>query len=163
MPDGGRVITSFDIVNAFLDVAPVDLEAMAAAMGIELDMQAQFPDGSSGRVRHVSAPSPHYKIEVNARHSAKRKRFTLAHEIAHYLLHRTQIGDGITDNALYRSRLGEPLETEANRLAVELIMPANLVKTFWRSGIRSLNQLCEMFQVSEEALRIRLQQLRLAP
>ena len=109
----------------------------------------------------MPTPPQRYSIEVNGAHSHARQRFTLAHEIAHYLLHRDQIGDGITDDALYRSGLGDYIETEANRLAAELTMPAKLVRTYWRAGIRNLAQLCKNFEVSEAALRIRLKQLRL--
>ena len=76
-------------------------------------------------------------------------------------MHRVQIGDGITDDALYRSGLADYIETEANKMAAELIMPTQLVRTFWRAGIRSLAQLCTAFEVSEAALRIRLKQPRL--
>jgi Zn-dependent peptidase ImmA (M78 family) len=131
------------------------------ALGLSVDMHAVFANGESGRIfRDGSAPSG-YRIETNGAHSLNRQRFTLAHEIAHFLLHRNQIGDGIVDNALYCSRLGNHMETEANRLVAELLMPAHLMRILWRSGIRSLAQLCNTFEVSEAALRIRLTQLRL--
>ena len=153
--------TSFDIVNSFLDVAPVDLGSMAERLGISVNMNAPFDDGASGRIKRSNNARSGYEIEVNMRHSSRRKRFTLAHEIAHYLLHRSMIGDGITDDALYRSGLGSRIETEANKLAAELLMPARLVRPFWRGGMRGLAQLCNLFDVSEAALRIRLEQLRL--
>ena len=153
--------TSFDIISAFLASAPVNLEGMAEALGLTVDTNADLPDDASGRISRMPANPLQYKIEVNHRHSSRRKRFTLAHEISHYLLHRDQIGDGVTDSAMYRSRLSDYIETEANRLAAELIMPANLLRPVWRAGFRSLVDLCNRFDVSEEALRIRLKQLRL--
>lgn len=153
-------ITSFDIVRPFLDVAPVNLLAMADALGITVDMTASLGP-NSGRITQNSPG--HYLVEVNREHSFVRQRFTLAHEIGHYLLHRNQIGNGITDDGLYRSNLSSYVETEANRMAAELLMPANLIRVLWRSGVRSIAQLCDNFQVSEAALRIRLKQLRLAP
>jgi Zn-dependent peptidase ImmA (M78 family) len=85
----------------------------------------------------------------------------LAHEIAHYLLHRNLIGDGIEDTALYRSRLSDTVEVEANRQAASMLMPAPLVRRVYNAGLRWLQGLSSAFQVSEEAMRIRLQQLRL--
>ncbi len=154
--------TSFDVVNSFLESAPVDLEGMAQALGIVVDMNANFEDDDvSGRICRVDSDPSKYRIDVNQRHSKRRKRFTLAHEISHYLLHRDQIGDGVTDTAMYRSRLNNYMESEANRLAAQLIMPSNLLRPVWRAGFRTIADLCNRFEVSEDALRIRLKQLRL--
>jgi Zn-dependent peptidase ImmA (M78 family) len=157
---GGK--TSFDIVSPFLESAPVDLDGMAKALGLEVFGVDTFQQDEAGRIsRKFDDDQILYVIEINNRHSENRKRFTLAHEISHFLLHRDQIGDGITDSALYRSKLGDYIETEANRLAAQLLMPRLLVRTFFKSGIQSLSQLCGMFRVSDDAMRIRLKQLRL--
>lgn len=160
-PVSDRAETAFDIANRFRDSPPVDLEGMARALGIEVFPRAELSDGVSGRLsRRIDASGrTSFSIDVNGRHSEARRRFTLAHEIAHYLLHRDLMRDGIVDNAMYRSGLPAPVETEANRLAAELLMPPNLIRTFWRAGIQSLSQLCTAFGVSEEAMRIRLKQL----
>jgi IrrE N-terminal-like domain len=157
-----RAKTSFDVVKPFLESAPVDLDGMAVALSLLVFDVGTFHHDESGRIRRIfEGDRIDYVIEINSQHSENRRRFTLAHEISHYLLHRDQIGDGVTDDMLYRSRLGDHIETEANRLAAELLMPRMLVKTLFRSGIRSLTQLCEMFKVSDAAMRIRLKQLRL--
>ncbi len=148
------------IAGRFLHDAPVDLLAMAEALGLGVMMDAPLGKDISGRIRRQGTG---YQIEVNGAHSPNRRRFTLAHEIAHYLLHRDLIGDGIEDDALYRSPLGGQIESEANRLAAQMLMPAALMRSLYRNGLRSLAGLCAAFQVSEEAMRIRLRQLRLAP
>jgi Zn-dependent peptidase ImmA (M78 family) len=159
---GGK--TSFDIVSPYLESAPVDLDSMAQALGLRVFDVDTFHQDEAGRISRIFDDDQIlYVVEINSRHSENRKRFTLAHEISHYLLHRDKIGDGITDTALYRSKLGDYIETEANRLAAELLMPRLLVRTFFKSGIQSLSELCKMFKVSEEAMRIRLSQLRLNP
>lgn len=78
---------------------------MAEALGLTVNMDASLPRNISGRIVRGGNGRAGYYIKVNGAHSPYRKRFTLAHEIAHHLLHRDQIGDGIEDNALYRSRL----------------------------------------------------------
>jgi Zn-dependent peptidase ImmA (M78 family) len=157
---GGK--TSFDIINPFLEGAPVNLDGMAAALGLKVFDADTFHNDEAGRISRVfDNDQILYVIEINSRHSENRKRFTLAHEISHYLLHRDRIGNGITDDALYRSKLGEYIETEANRLAAQLLMPRVLVRSLFKSGIQSLVELCNKFQVSEAAMRIRLKQLRL--
>jgi hypothetical protein len=155
--------TPLEIAGGFLHEAPVDVLGMAQALGLSVDMQAPLSPEISGRITRTSAEPPAYRIEVNGAHSERRKRFTLAHEIAHYLLHRDLIGDGIEDDALYRSHLSNENEAEANRLAARILMPPELVLKIYRAGVKSLSGLCGAFEVSEEAMRIRLKQLRLAP
>src|ERR1700722_18204196 len=129
---GGK--TSFDIVNPFLESAPVDLHGMATALGLDVFDVDTFHNDEAGRIKRIfDGDRILYVIEINNRHSENRMRFTLAHEISHYLLHRDQIGDGVTDDALYRSTLGAFIETEANRLAAQLLMPRMLVRIFFKS------------------------------
>ena len=123
---------------------------MATALGASVFEVDTFHQDEAGRIKRIfDEDQILYVIEINNRHSENRRRFTLAHEISHYLLHRNEIGDGITDDALYRSKLGDHIETEANRLAAQLLMPRLLVRTLFRSGMRSLSELCKMFKVSE--------------
>jgi len=77
------------------------------------------------------------------------------------LLHRDQIGSGITDDALYRSALSDRREAEANRIAADILMPQPLVDEWLdRSDLLGvddkLTYLREHFEVSEAAMRIRL-------
>ncbi len=96
-----------------------------------------------------------YAIFINADHSPKRQRFTIAHEIAHYILHQDLIGDGITDDSLYRSSLRNRQETQANQLAADILMPWKLINRHppqeW-----SVKSLADELDVSESALSIRL-------
>lgn len=155
--------TPLGVAGPFLRSAPVDVEAMAEALGLAVNMDAALPADISGRIMRGGNGPAGYYIELNGRHSFNRRRFTLAHEIAHYLLHRDKIGDGVEDNALYRSRLSDYIEIEANRLAAQILMPAKLVRDIHDAGLRQPAGLSQAFQVSEEAMRIRLEQLRLGP
>jgi Zn-dependent peptidase ImmA (M78 family) len=137
---------------------------MAAAMSIHVNMNAELPLNVSGKIIcREEGGDKLYFIEVNAYHSQNRKRFTLAHEIAHFILHKHLMQGGITDNEMYRSGLSDQVEMEANRLAAELLMPAKLVRECWAKGVKSLSQLAIRFGASEEAIRIRLKQLGYAP
>lgn len=148
------------IAGRFLDSAPVDLDGMARAMGLRVERSPFLPDDISGKIERAGDG---YRITVNARHSDTRQRFTLAHEIAHYVLHRDLIGDGIVDDGMYRSGLRSDLETQANRFAADLVMPAPLLwRIFHREAVRDLASLTARFGVSEEAMRIRLKSIGLA-
>ncbi len=153
--------TPLEIARSFLDSAPVDLDSMADALGLLVQVDAEMDPSLSGLILRSRDSRAGFRIAVNGRHSPARRRFTLAHEIAHYLLHRDHIGDGITDNVLYRSGLSDELEIQANSLAANLLMPAELVRRVYRAGLKFIAGLSQAFQVSEEAMRIRLRQLHL--
>ena len=103
-----------------------------------------------------------FAIFVNANHSEVRRRFTIAHEIAHFALHRDLIGDGITEDALYRSGLSDAVEREANGLAAEILMPRHLVRDAFEKGTRSAEHLAAKFEVSPQAMEYRMKNLGLA-
>jgi predicted transcriptional regulator len=149
--------TPIEIVGRFLRSAPVDLNGMARALAVPVAYRP-LPNDISGKIERAGLG---YQITVNSLHSETRQRFTLAHELAHYVLHRDLIGDGIVDDALYRSALRSDLETQANRFAADILMPASLVRQGYRGGMRDLASLTQRFGVSEEAMRIRLNSLGL--
>lgn len=97
-----------------------------------------------------------YRIYVNERDSRERQRFTCAHELAHFLLHRDVLEDKHEENVMYRSNLSNDKEISANKLAAEILMPyetLNRVAETRRYGIR---ELAEVFGVSRQALLVRL-------
>lgn len=145
-----------EIVSRFLNSAPVDLDGMARALGLEVEDHWFDETDIAGMIGRAGRT---YRISLNHMDNPRRKRFTLAHEIAHYILHRDLIGDGITDRGLYRSRLSDTVERQANRYAANLLMPAALVRASWWEGDRSLSGMAARFNVSEEAARIRLKEL----
>ena len=142
------------------DRAPVKLSSIAEELGLKL-RAATLPAGISGEIRPDPAAPAGYVIRVNRHDSPGRQRFTIAHEISHYLLHEQFIGDGITDDILYRSGISDWKEAQANRLAADILMPEALVAA-WLDRARALgvqdltNYLAEKFEVSEGAMRIRL-------
>lgn len=150
--------TPFEIADRFLDRAPVDLDGMAAALGVSVKRDARMQPGISG---HITRVRDGYEIAVNAADAPARQRFTLAHEIAHYLLHRELLDGGIEDDRMYRSRLGGIVERQANRLAAQLLMPANLVRFACQAGATDVGRLARTFGVSEQAMDIRLRELGL--
>lgn len=136
---------------------PVDVHALATDLGIAIRSD-DLPDNISGKIERDWLDDP--VITVNRAHPRTRQRFTVAHEIAHYVLHRDLIGDGIVDNALYRDdRIGDARERQANRYAASLLMPSTLVKKAWADGVRSSQGLARAFQVSPAVAEIRWREL----
>lgn len=136
---------------------PVKLSGLAREFGLRL-VASTLPTGISGEIRPSAGG---FTISVNRHDSARRQRFTVAHEIAHYLLHRDQIGSGISDDVLYRSSLSDTREAEANKLAAEILLPREQLKreVDRRVGLPSdqlVSELAAKFDVSEVAMKIRL-------
>lgn len=160
-PTRGAALHPAEIVERFTRSIPVDLYGLAKALGLKTVVDPTLPPEVSGKIKREGRA---YRITLNGRDAPRRQRFTLAHEIGHFVLHRDQLGAGIVDNAMYRSRLSSELETQANRFAAELLMPANLVFQLYRQeNIRSLHALADRFDVSVDAMRTRLVALRLGP
>jgi len=146
-----------EIVAQHLITAPVNVERIADRLGIRVVFE-QLTD-CAGKIEHDYAG---YKITVNAGDFPARQRFTIAHEIGHYMLHRSLIGDGITDDVMYRSKLGGYHEAQANSYAAYILMPPNLFKRKYREGITETVALAALFGVSKMAAQIRIEELDLA-
>jgi Zn-dependent peptidase ImmA (M78 family) len=152
------------IIERHTQDVPVRVGDIARDLGIPVVFDTSLTKDVAGKIVKESVGSPSgYRIYVNGNDTTRRRRFSLAHEIAHYILHRDLIGDGLIDDALYRSKLGGGYERQANRMAADILMPAGLVRGLYRGGMISFARLSEILDVSEEAIRIRLSELRLGP
>ena len=107
-----------------------------------------------------------YTIYVNMYEPRTRQRFTVAHELSHFLLHKDKIQGNLTDmvstintKIMYRSRLSNGIEAEANQLASEILMPNTLIDKYLENGVNTYKELADRLEVSESALRKRLKNL----
>jgi IrrE N-terminal-like domain len=100
-----------------------------------------------------------------ARQSSGRRRFTLAHEVGHWVCHYEQ---GRVEPRYCRSEeigvgVGRAREREANAFAADLLMPENLVRREASTLRLNVHALARRFEVSLPAMKVRLQQLSLLP
>ncbi len=75
-----------------------------------------------------------------------RKHFTVAHELAHFLIHRNRFSNRLVEDRMYRSGLGSGVEAEANRLAADLLMPRRIIRRLIADGIESPEQMAKIFK-----------------
>jgi hypothetical protein len=156
------------ISDSFIEIAkrhlgpPVNIEGIVRAMGLNLDKKADLEDSISGQLKRCNDGS--FKISANRGENYFRQRFTIAHELGHYLLHAHLIGEGVDDSTAYRSEpsgefynenIGVREETQANKFAASLLMPKSVVLTEAVVGAH-VSELARKFQVSQQAMRIRL-------
>jgi Zn-dependent peptidase ImmA (M78 family) len=150
-----------EIIRRHQASAPVHVVPLAREVGLEVFRSDEIPSDYSGMIvrDETGGGASGYAIYVNARHPEVRRRFTIAHEIAHFLLHRDLIGDGIQDDGLYRSGLSNIVEKQANRLAADILMPRQLIVQVINSGIVApddIDNLAKLFNVSRDAMSIRV-------
>lgn len=160
---GDPNLTAVEVISRFQKTAPVNVHDIAAAFGIEVRSDLALPDDISGKIERVGLFRDRYRITTNGKHSSTRQRFTIAHELAHYVLHRSMIGDGIVDDAMYRSnRPGwDDIERQANSYAATILMPARLVREKYRAKVVATTDMAAVFDVSYDVARIRMKELRL--
>ncbi|MEZ5428728.1 MAG: ImmA/IrrE family metallo-endopeptidase [Pyrinomonadaceae bacterium] len=148
--------------------APVDVEQIAKNLGIVVEFKPTKSEISGFLFRdHKNNKSI---IGVNKSHHENRQRFTLAHEIGHFVLHKFEgfHFDGISlrmrDENSSKGTIKE--EREANKFASELLMPQpflekDLIK-YEHSDLlfgSIIPRLAKKYQVSESALSFRLANL----
>lgn len=157
------------LVKEFSQVPNSDIRQLFSAFGIDY-MEAPLADGRSGEISYSNG---RYQVVVNATDSDARKRFTAAHELAHYLFHRDMLnergrlnrhtdnlfGDGKANNTTFP--FTDKHEVEANKLASQILMPSDLVRQLYRKVDDNVDELAEAFGVSKRAMQIRLKVLGL--
>ena len=146
------------ILKQYAAEPPVKVGALAEALGLRVVL-ATLPMNISGLI--TPDGDEKFAIKINRFESKERQRFTIAHEIAHYLIHRDQISAGVVDSVLYRSKLSSRTEAEANRLAADIVMPMDKVYLAIGSSRRSVDDeeiadLASQFGVSKQAMAIRV-------
>jgi Zn-dependent peptidase ImmA (M78 family) len=108
---------------------------------------------------------------------APRRRFTLAHEIGHFCMHRATNQTTFIDTKATMNRsesYWNRFESEANNFAAELLMPADLIRSIGRIVIDKfkiekdvemmpmanfIEQMASRFKVSNPAMEFRLKNI----
>ena len=156
------------IVARHMARAPVDIQAIFAELGIKFEKE--WMETASGS---LSRNGDQFIVTVNDLESETRQRFTAAHELAHYLLHRDLMGDGKRMHrhvdTLYTGgeQSGDVIfkrshEIQANRVAAQIVMPKSLVEKRF-AVTQDVGALAQEFGVSRAAMEIRLKSLGLVP
>ncbi|MBU6393700.1 MAG: ImmA/IrrE family metallo-endopeptidase [Sphingomonadales bacterium] len=142
------------------DDTPVRVGLIAERLGLEV-LSVTLPSEISGQIRRRDDGI--YEILINNTDVAVRQRFTVCHEIAHYLLHKYLIDrEGIKDNILYRSKLSNKQEAEANRLGAALLLPWSKVIEWYLENYgtppekTNIDQIATAFRASSLAVGFRL-------
>lgn len=141
--------------------AALDLSWLFTLEEISVTFRPEYrmPDHTSGLTTRMNDV---LTIVMNASEGRLRQRFTLAHELKHVLdfdlvdTTYSKLGRGDA------KRQGEQIEWICNRFAACLLMPKVWLNRLWTRGIQDPLALAHVFQVSAEAMAIRLETLGFA-
>ena len=128
--------------------APIPIEKIANLFSLAIIYYPKFPNSVSGTI--IKDDDLH-AIGVNENHSKVRQRFTIAHELGHYIMGHDE--NTYLDDSFDKST---DKEREANKFAGELLMPFEILKTDIEKNVYNIPSLAKRYEVSEQAMSIRL-------
>lgn len=151
----------WDVLTEARNSIPVPVLSLPAPLGLKF-RQAFLGGDVSGMLEKAENT---FLLTVNALDPYTRQRFTVAHELGHYMLHRHLVGDGIDDDRAYRSTevgkyhntlIGPKEETEANKFAANLLMPRDAINRERARLNDDVGAMAGLFEVSRHAMSIRM-------
>lgn len=140
--------------------APIDVSALAEILGFDV-IPFPFPPNIHG-VTFIEGEVR--AIGVNKDQPKTRRRFSIAHEIGHFLSGHISFDDGdlhVEDSLAWFDSYNQQ-EREANEFAAELLMPESFLREDADPGALDVPRLARKYEVSEQALWIQLMDLKLA-
>jgi len=153
--------------QGFQTQLPVPVEEIASRLGVVIHWQRFGADDVSGLL--LREPGQAAVIGVNADNAKSRQRFTIAHELGHYLLHEGKrlvldrsVRVNFRDSA--SSLATDVEEMQANAFAAGLLMPADAVTAELERIVQGkacsddelVDRLARTCQVSRSAMEFRL-------
>lgn len=156
------------IISEYTGTFPVQVGSIAKALGINVYTTAELPPNTSGSI--MKEDDNTFAIYVREGQSPRRQRFTIAHEIGHFVEHGEELNTGqeitspitkktavvmhrpdsnVTIDDSIRER-----EAEADQFAADLLMPREEFEKVWSTS-NSLSQVADYFGVSQMAANVR--------
>lgn len=163
-------ITQAILSSIGINNLPIDVESIAQTRGLNI---ISYPlESKISGILVISQGNA--TIGYNKTESRQRQRFTIAHELGHFELHKdlTQIFYDKSFKIMYRSGdkvQGESarIEREANAFAAAILMPEEILKNeikkieFDLGSEESITSLAQKFDVSTTAMHYRILNLGL--
>lgn len=157
------------LIDNDLYKAPIDVVKLANIFGLTIFQQELDYDGAILSKKdgfEIDGEKCYKAILININQIPTRKRFTIAHELAHWIV--TPESDR---NNLYAHRddnlTGFNDEPEINDIASELLMPYGLIKealndTNYKYGITPsiIYRIADLFNVSYAAAQVRIEKFQ---
>jgi len=140
----------------FIQAPPIPVRDLLEFAGLGI-IESEFEDGGISGVINLETKY----LYINTNDSFERKRFTIAHEFGHWVLHKSQMELNKEIAIFYRKSIGieeNIWEQEANCFAANLLVPEHMLKEFIaenKDGLISDAKLAELFEVSRPVIGYR--------
>lgn len=131
---------------------PVPVQGIARTLGVTVLQATNF--GSLEGALHFPEGRP--VLYVNSGHSPTKKRFTIAHELGHLLMHDEKLFRELSYTGEFSNR---PEEKQANAFAANLLLPLQILEPFVGAKRQTDEEVASAFQVSVPVLRWQLEAL----
>ena len=151
------------VMNGNRLLVPVDVKTVASALHLDYQPLPLEPNVDGLLVK--DKPNAPFKAVVNVNENVRRQRFTLAHEIGHFV---HQYQDHPDDQPMGKTEYRDELsstgkdrnEIWANQFAAALLMPRFVMLNLWGRG-KSVKEIADLLRVSVRSVVIRLDNLGL--
>lgn len=148
------------VLVRYSKLSPVDIAERLKIKIVFVDQEDSF----AGAIKKVGED---VTIYINSKHPPKRQSFSIAHELGHFFLHGNDLDNGIISyrhTTKYYTEYTEQdkqREEEANHFAAEILMPKKAFEMLANQIplSRRVKDLAKLFNVSENAARVRLSYL----
>lgn len=151
-------LTSNILIESDMYKIPVDVIKIAKLNDIAV-YEGELEKNISGAIRY-NKEKQNFEIMVNKNDTRERKRFTIAHEIGHYFLHKELLmSDEIHIDIMYRmpndNEEENKREKDVDYFAGALLMNKTLLTKIYMEN-HTITELAEIFDVSVSAMTVRL-------
>ncbi len=152
-------LTSSILLSNDMYKVPVDVIEIAKANDIKVFM-GDLDKKISGAIRY-NRETKKFEILINANDTRERRRFTIAHELGHFFLHKDILeSDDVHVDIMYRipnesDEEEKEREKEVDYFAGALLMNKTLLEKMYNEN-NTITELAELFDVSVSAMTVRL-------
>lgn len=139
------------------DEGAIDIIQLASKAGIDV-YGSNASDDFNAEITHISSQN-RFEILVNTNHSLNRQRFSIAHELAHFVLHSEEIKKyGSLKREINRSNASyfPDIEKEADEFGGELLVPEKLLRENFASIFDQREASVNFLRVQEISLRFKV-------
>jgi len=176
----GHENQAYDLIEKLSEIGfpisvPIDVEAIIKYIDIKYEIKPNFKKIKVTGSISVNNGEPYIWVNPMKNTTKERKRFTLAHELGHFMLHIAPLNDFSTFQEIEDENISfnrddnwDYKEMEANNFAAQLLMPAKLVEEEVRLLMDNnlnikkedlITNLANKFTVSLQAMEYRLKKL----
>ncbi len=138
------------------DDGSVDIILLASKAGIDV-YGNEASDDFNAEIIHISAQDK-FEILVNTNHPLHQQRFSIAHELAHFVLHPEKIREyGSLKKAAdrYDPKYFPEIEKEADEFGEELLIPEKLLRDHF-PDVFEMQQKLSFQKIQEIALKFKV-------